>query len=503
LVPLGGHHRESPDARWSLDEEPLVRLEVVARRIEPEDLVGRYARLFDWDAHVPGADRHDFAAREQALSETRAEAIRQILGTLGMQGLERLAQASKLPEYVGLSTAAVAPGQHFLEVRTLLGRTDALGRFAHGWVARMAGDAAPSWLEDRAAEMSGWSVGIQVGFVLALGSPNPRVVALIDFLDEVVQRRYWESIRPVAVEDGAIRDVVERLLAHDRPWVAIDVLSLACHRPQTGNAPDLAVDQITEVLDRALADESADRGTASRAGYEVGQLLDYLERRGVAESVLARSEWAFFRMLEYTRRPRALYQALSGEPELFVELVCRVYRAKNAPASAETDGQTVAIAQNAWSVLHAWRRPPGLNDQGVIDGHDLRSWIRRARLQLADRDRADIGDHQIGQTLSGSPPGADGIWPAEEIRELIEDLASRNLESGLMIGVLNARGATTRGAYDGGAQEWTLAGRYRGWGEAIIDRWPRTGRLLLELAGDYERQARREDAEAHARANDL
>jgi hypothetical protein len=175
----------------------------------------------------------------------------------------------------------------------------------------------------------------------------------------------------------------------------------------------------------------------------------------------------------------------------------------NAPASTNADEQRVAIAQNAWSVLHDWRRPPGLNDQGVIDGQHLRSWIRRARLQLADRDRADIGDHQIGQTLSGSPPGADGIWPAEEIRELIEDLASRNLESGLAIGVLNARGITTRGVYDGGAQEWTLAGRYREWGEAVIDRWPRTGRLLLELAHDYERQARREDAEAHARANDL
>ena len=367
----------------------------------------------------------------------------------------------------------------------------------------MAASNDPSWLEARVVEMPGWSVGTQIGFLLALGAPDSRLVALIDSLDGAVQRQYWETVHPFAVEESAIHDVVERLLAHNRPWGAIDVLSLACHRPSNDNASDLSVDQIIQVLDEALANEPTNRSAASHAAYEVGQLLDYLEGRAVDEVILARLEWSFFRMLEHTRQPRALYRALSDDPELFVELVCRVYRAKNAPETTEVDERTVAVAQNAWSVLHDWRRPPGLNDQGAIDGQHLRTWIRRARLQLADQDRADIGDHQIGQTLSGSPPGADGIWPAEEIRELIEDLASRNLESGLAIGVLNARGTTSRGVYDGGAQEWALATKYRDWGAAVADRWPRTGRLLFELAEDYERQARREDAEAHARASDL
>ena len=74
------------------------------------------------------------------------------------------------------------------------------------------------------------------------------------------------------------------------------------------------------------------------------------------------------------------------------------------------------------------------------------------------------------------------MWATEEIRELIEELASTNLESGLTVGVFNLRGVTTRGVYDGGAQEWagakrsSINGRARA---ACSCSWPTTmsGRL--------------------------
>jgi hypothetical protein len=37
----------------------------------------------------------------------------------------------------------------------------------------------------------------------------------------------------------------------------------------------------------------------------------------------------------------------------------------------------------------------------------------------------------------------------------------------------------------------------------VIDEWSRTGRLLQELADDYERDARREEAEAQRLASEL
>ena len=125
---------------------------------------------------------------------------------------------------------------------------------------------------------------------------------------------------------------------------------------------------------------------------------------------------------------------------------------------------------------------------------------------MPDSQRATVPISAItrsGRSCRAHHREQTGSGPAEAIRELIEDLKSTNLESGLVIGVLNSRGVTTRGVYDGGAQEWALAAKYRRWGEAVINRWRRTGRVLMQLADDYEREARREDLAAHAHASDI
>ncbi len=352
-------------------------------------------------------------------------------------------------------------------------------------------------------EVPGWSPDTQVAFLRRLGAPTPRVLELLQRLDGAVQARYWKTIRPFAIDRAVLREVVDQLVAHNRPWPAIDVLAASLHRPPAPDqTPESMVGAIVTTLNAAFAN-AGDLTQAASAGYEVGQLLDFLGRHGVDEDVAARFEWSFFRLLQHTRKPRALYARLARDPEFFVDLVSALYRPKNAPAPSETDEKTKAIATNAWAVLTNWRDPPGLTDDGGIDAQQLRAWVRRARLLLTDGDRADVGDHHIGQLLSGAPPGTDGIRPTEEIRELIEDLASKDLEAGFVMGVINSRGFTSRGMYDGGAQEWDIAENYPNSAAAIIDQWPRTGRLLNELAADYERTARREDAEAQARAGNV
>jgi len=107
--------------------------------------------------------------------------------------------------------------------------------------------------------------------------------------------------------------------------------------------------------------------------------------------VLARLEFALFQVFEHQREPRALCTALADHPELFVELVSRVYRAKSAPRQM-AEPTDAAAAQHAWRVLHNWRSVPGLHDDGTTDGEHLAQWIETARLLLRDHDRADVGD---------------------------------------------------------------------------------------------------------------
>src|SRR5208337_5070948 len=101
-----------------------------------------------------------------------------------------------------------------------------------------------------------------------------------------------------------------------------------------------------------------------------------------------------------------------------------------------------------------------------------------------------------GNVLAHSPSDSDGVWPAVPIRELIEFTQSRDLEKGIIIGVCNKRGVTSRGMTDGGTQERGLAQTYRAWSRATELHWPRTAALLEDLATSYEREAVWHDEDA-------
>jgi hypothetical protein len=100
------------------------------------------------------------------------------------------------------------------------------------------------------------------------------------------------------------------------------------------------------------------------------------------------------------------------------------------------------------------------------------------------------------------PADADGIWPAEPVRDLIEDISSPKFEEGLHTGRINSRGITFRNPADGGAQERGLAAQHREWADRVSDRWPRTGALLRQIADHYEEWARREDDQSERFGDD-
>jgi hypothetical protein len=87
------------------------------------------------------------------------------------------------------------------------------------------------------------------------------------------------------------------------------------------------------------------------------------------------------------------------------------------------------------------------------------------------------------------------VFPSRSFRDPLGEIRSDQLEPGLELGLVNKRGVTSRGIYDGGEQEWDLAEDTRKQTEAASP-WPRTRRLLRDLSGQYKRVARGEDEEA-------
>ena len=174
--------------------------------------------------------------------------------------------------------------------------------------------------------------------------------------------------------------------------------------------------------------------------YYVGVLLDKLEALGVAQQVLIDFELIFFALLQNHRTPRALFKALASSPQLFVDLVVAAFRPASEPNGPDPTPAQVASARQAFMILREWREPPGVEESGLLSEQRLSGWVTTARALLTDADRLSVGDECLGEVLSGSAPGRDGVWPAEPVRDLLESIDSDSLAQGLAIGKFNAAG---------------------------------------------------------------
>jgi hypothetical protein len=142
---------------------------------------------------------------------------------------------------------------------------------------------------------------------------------------------------------------------------------------------------------------------------------------------------------------------------------------------------------------------PGSDEAGRIDGEVLSRWVRAARTGCMARGRQEVGDQKIGDILAASKAAEDGVWPPAPVRDVIEEIKSDELETGIRIGLVNRRGVTMRRPDEGGSLERALAARFRKDSKATALEWPRTAALLGKIAQEYEEDARREDEAAERR----
>jgi len=183
-----------------------------------------------------------------------------------------------------------------------------------------------------------------------------------------------------------------------------------------------------------------------------------------------------------------------------VEVLSFVFRPENEEKSdtPPTDAEK-ARAERAYDLLQTWKLLPGTQADGTIQGAELARWVEEAQRLSKAAHHGGIGDDKIGTMLSHAPKGADGFWPCEAVRDVLEKDGSEEIDDGFCTGVYNNRGVTSRGLRDGGVKERELAQHYQEQSDALSGKWPRTAGLLRRLASGYEGDALREDQEVRRR----
>jgi hypothetical protein len=398
-------------------------------------------------------------------------------------------------------------------------------RFGLGYVGAVYRTLGKNWI-DRAIVLPGidWNVNMFVN--LAWGLPaEGHTWDRLETWGEEVTAAYWARV-PIDIisPDNAMRDAeraVRKLLGASRFHRALHVAAMCFplkKRPDGQSDQPISVELIIKLLREVPRhDPKSEWWPPPRdmLSHHVQELLDVLESCSVALSIRAELEWVWLPALDrHDRGPKALQKAIAEDPALFVRLLELAFRAEDyessdTSASANSSEDDQARAMHAYQLLEAWDTLPGLREQkdaakapegaisfgtGQLDESQLLAWVKKARELSVTSKRLDICDSQIGEMLAKSPADADGTWPCEAVRNVLEDLKSEKLERGLMIGIHNRRGAHFRRA--GGDQERNLANTFRGFEQRVQSRWPRTASVLGAIVREYEREAKREDDRA-------
>jgi hypothetical protein len=496
LMKLCARHRQFSNESWSMSGNVVRQIEEIADKFAPASLIDLNVDLFDHHPRLSGVDQRNFAAYDKQLQAARRSAVSNILDRGGVADLLELASTVKVPQAVGWAAAEARGDALAGELLSLFNREGSDYQVARGYSASRIDTEGLEWVERQIDRLGREGTPEEeAGLFLAVTRPSQRLLVLVQRSTSDVQEIFWHRMNPVLAERDAISAIASELVGRRRPWSAVNIL---VHSGAVLNGIDDPTDigLVELALERAAIGPADDVMHATSMSWEVKELLDYLERAGSDSETRARLEFLLMPLLQFTRPARALESALRERPGLFVEIISTVYHAEDDPRDEEVPPERRALAEVGFTALRSWHTPPGVQSDGLINTMHLRHWIHEARRLLAEARRLAVGDLVIGEVLAYANADGDGIWPPQPVRDLIEEIASDKLETGIQTGKFNSRGLVTRDPVAGGDQERVLARQFRDWSAQVADEWPRTAVMLRGLAATYERWANREDDQA-------
>lgn len=476
------------------------RAKSVIASLEPSDLLQKHAWLFAESWVEPSADEiesvddFDHRKREERTSQLRVDALAEVHASRGLSGLLDVACMGKAAWNVG-----------FLLIRQVLNRHDSveLLRMALSKIDESSANALndliggalmASWTSKGRDEMllaTGREFDDLKNAQLLLNAPFcPETWIRVDRLDSSAQEFYWSKRHPGHFfEIGSeSTDGVERLLKAGRPRAAFFYMQYELEKVDS------------ELIYRVL--NAVGKGGLDRPGeylLEHYYLTKAFERLNSSSVITmeqkATLEFAYLEGLSppgEAPRIHNLERYIDEYPDLFVQAVVWSYRRKDDgldPTELRPPaGREQAMAKKGRALLRSLRRVPGRHGTNIEERTArLSGWIQQVRKSCRGLAREDIGDYCVGELLSHAPPGEDGVWPPEPVREALEEVQSESMMEGVRIGVYNSRGVVARG--EGGAQERELAEKYRRWAVATRYSSPYvSANLLMSLAKKYENE---------------
>ena len=478
-------------AKWVMRDDSLEQLQDLVHRHRPSSPIATDRLAFDdWTPMIGRYDRDAGVNPE----EVRRQTLQKVFDRDGIEGIVALAKIVKLPALV----ASTVPGLKlsledlFALLETAKSDSAVPGEISHyvsAYGARVYGDEWLSGFIARLPDLTG-SDGQTVKMLDAF--PATRATwEFVDALGPTIRDLYWQSASSLPFE-GSAEDLVYAISRFRAAGRSIDVLPLL-HRRADEVPTELLQQLLTD--SRSQIDQGFKRNGNMLTFHLAKSLTELRGREGVDPKAVAMLEYAFFPLVHSESNELTLFRLLAREPSLFVELLSKIYRRKDAAPDEEISDEVRNEARAAFRVLHEFKELPGL-DGDVVSEEVLLNWALEVKTRSQIAGIEDVAERRIGALLVHSPNEPErGTWPADAVCRVIEQLASDQLGSGFEVECFNKRGVHSRSVNEGGDQERKLAALYQGWSDAL-PHFPRVCAMLASVAENWRDYARREDIEA-------
>lgn len=485
-----------------LAEESCDRAREAYETLQPLDPVIRHAWLFADQWVQESADEFededfDYRKRDERIDRLRRAAMAEIWSGRGFDGVRELLSGSGAASTVGryAETCITGDKQRVHFIRRCLSLAGDL-RNKSEWCVQgflfSVGD------DDRAPVLRAAAEGLSAPEQTRLFVCAPFQQSMWRLLDEYgedVRDGYWKDVLPSLGRHtpAELTEMIDRLLEARRPRAAFHAVHMGFKDIETSRLKRLLRDVATVNAEPA--------GHFKLDRYYISEGLDSLQgRAGATRDDMAQLEFLFIDALDRSQHgiPN-LEGQIAESPAILVQAVALAFERSDAGEDPpewriENPEQKVAVARAAHSLLDQIRKIPGTDKNGRIDPAALGAWLAEVRRLCSEHARADIGDQCLGQLLSRSPAGENGVWPCEAVCQAMEEIASPEIGIGFQVGTRNSRGVHARG--EGGEQERELAAKYRGLAERLHFDYPYVGGVLEGIASSYDREAGWQDSEA-------
>lgn len=328
--------------------------------------------------------------------------------------------------------------------------------------------------------------------------PSPQLFAFVEDTTEPVQKEYWTkySYGSFGHFDDNSSYVLNKMASVGR---SIDALTCSWHMVK-----DMPTELLQDLLMRSIKCSMDINGSIDVLAFK--SYLEELHKRGDADKdKLMALEWFFVPLLRHSSSKdifRLLFEKLQKEPEFFVELLTYMFKPENEKEDEPDEKEDSKLvdennAIKAFYLFREWRLIPGVDDNGVIDGNELRKWIEKALHLAKDVDREKFVYVQLGEVFAKYPESKENPnWPPKELFAIMEELNSDVLFRNYSTGMFNKRGFTTRGSYDGGDIERDNAAYFNDLRLQCLPLYPNVARVFGDLADQYQQMAKEMDDQA-------